>query len=259
MLGSAMRLAVVAAAARVAVTQLILLKFYVVLAAFQPVTFLTIAGLLSDSGPYLRDAVLSAGLMGMWSTTLFGAGGALDRERRYGTLELLFAAPTQLVGPILGACLGAAALGLVSIVLALGVGWLAFDVHTPLVRLPGIAVASVVAVLGLAAFGLVIAGVFVLARQTRMLVNLLEYPVWVCSGLLVPSEALPDALRLVGLALPTTWALQLLRATADGSLPAALRAGAVLVLLTVAFVALGVLLLGRMERAARDRGDLSFV
>ena len=36
---------------------------------------------------------LGAGMMGIWSSTLFGSGGAIQWQRWQGTLELLVAAP----------------------------------------------------------------------------------------------------------------------------------------------------------------------
>lgn len=256
---SGLRLEAVVAAATVAAKQLLMLKIYVVLAVVQPLAFLTIAGLLSSSEAYLRDAMLGAGVMGMWSTTLFGAGGMLDRERRYGTMEHLLVTPGPLLGPVLGACLGASALGLLSMLTSYGVGWAAFGVRLPLARWPALLAASLAALPALAALGVLLAGMFVLLRQTRMLINLLEYPVWICSGLLVPLEALPAALRLAGLGLTPTWAMQLLRATADGQASAAATALLPLVLLSAGCVGLAVVLVRRVEHLARGRGDLSFV
>lgn len=256
---SVLRPSVVAAAATVAVKQLVLLKFYIVLAVVQPLAFLTIAGLLSNGDAYTLEAMLATGVMGMWSTTLFGAGGLLDRERRYGTMEHLLVSPTSLLNPVLGACLGAAALGLLSMVVSLSVGWLAFDVRVPLARWPWVAVACLAALLGLSALGLLIAGVFVLLRQTRILVNLLEYPVWICCGLLVPRDSLPDALRVVGLALSPTWAMELLRAAAAGHMSDAAAASYPLLMLSGVYVGLAVTLLRLVEHMARGRGDLSFV
>ena len=44
----------------------------------------------SRSGTLLY-AALGAGLMGIWSSTLFGSGGAIQWQRWQGTLEILIA------------------------------------------------------------------------------------------------------------------------------------------------------------------------
>ena len=43
----------------------------------------------------LLYAALGAGLMGIWSTTLFGSGGVIQWQRWQGTLELVVAAPAR--------------------------------------------------------------------------------------------------------------------------------------------------------------------
>ena len=45
----------------------------------------------------LLYAALGAGMMGIWSSTLFGSGGAIQWQRWQGTLELLVASPPPFV------------------------------------------------------------------------------------------------------------------------------------------------------------------
>ena len=50
----------------------------------------------------LLYVALGAGLMGIWSSTLFGSGGAIQWQRWQGTLELLVAAPPPFI--VVAAC-----------------------------------------------------------------------------------------------------------------------------------------------------------
>jgi hypothetical protein len=62
----------------------------------QPVIFASIAFFMFESGNRtgtLLYAALGAGLMGIWSATLFGSGGAIQWQRWQGTLEILVGAP----------------------------------------------------------------------------------------------------------------------------------------------------------------------
>src|SRR6266700_4202365 len=57
-----------------------------------PIISATIAFYLfgaSRQGITLLYAALGAGLMGIWSSTLLGSGGAIGRQRNQGTLETL--------------------------------------------------------------------------------------------------------------------------------------------------------------------------
>ena len=60
----------------------------------QPVIFASIAFFMFEAGSRpgtLLYVALGAGLMGIWSSTLFGSGGAIQWQRWQGTLELLVA------------------------------------------------------------------------------------------------------------------------------------------------------------------------
>ena len=72
--------------------------FFVLISVLQPVIFATIAFFMFEAGRRsggLLYVALGAGLMGIWSSTLFGSGGAIQWQRWQGTLEILVAAPAR--------------------------------------------------------------------------------------------------------------------------------------------------------------------
>ncbi len=92
--------------------------FYIFLSIISPVIFATIAFFMFRIGQRpgsLLDAALGAGLMGMWSTTLFGSGSAVQRQRYQGTLELLVMAPRSFFWVLLPMTLATSGIGLYSI------------------------------------------------------------------------------------------------------------------------------------------------
>ena len=138
-------------------------------------------------------AALGAGLMGIWSSTLFGSGGAIQWQRWQGTLELLVAAPAPFV-------LGAAA------------DHARDRVDRPLLDRrdaglgPGLSSACRSSSCTRPLFALALPATrhqpracsascsrrpFVLYRHANAFSNLLEYPVWLVTGLLVPVSLLP--------------------------------------------------------------------
>src|SRR5919205_2185877 len=74
--------------------------WFLLISVLQPIIFATIAFYMFQAGGRpgtLLYAALGAGMMGIWSSTLFGSGGALQWNRWQGTLELLVAAPPPFI------------------------------------------------------------------------------------------------------------------------------------------------------------------
>src|SRR5438309_2085766 len=75
-------------------------SFFLLTSIAQPIIFATIAYYMFKSGGQkgtLLYSALGAGMMGVWSTTLFGSGGMIQWQRWQGTLELSVASPPPMV------------------------------------------------------------------------------------------------------------------------------------------------------------------
>ena len=113
--------------------------------------FATIAFYLFGAGGRpgtLLYAALGAGMMGIWSSTLFGSGGAIQWQRWQGTLELLVAAPPPFLFVLLPLTLATATVGLYSLTATLVWGRVLFDVPLDLVHPFAFVVAVPATVLG---------------------------------------------------------------------------------------------------------------
>jgi len=73
------------------------------------------------------------------------------------------------------------------------------------------------AILSLGALGMLIATTFVLYRHANALGNLLEYPIWLATGLLVPLATLPFWVQPISWLLAPTWGMEAIRGAAMGS------------------------------------------
>ena len=74
-------------------------RWFLLMCVLQPVIFATIAFYMFRTGGRpgtLLYAALGAGMMGIWSTTLFASGGMIQWQRWQGTLELGAAAPPSM-------------------------------------------------------------------------------------------------------------------------------------------------------------------
>ncbi|MBQ0825157.1 ABC transporter permease [Streptomyces tagetis] len=194
-------------------------KFYVVAVFVQPLAFALIQFVMvghRQETSALAAVSVQTGLIGMWTATLFGSGGGLSRERRFGTLEPVAVTPSPLAVGILAINLATAVMGIISMAVTLALGAVFFDM--PFVpRRPALfAAALVVAVLANACLGFLMSNAFVLYRNALVLTNLLEYPVWVLTGLMVPVSFLPQWCRPFSEVLSMTWAARALNHSMTG-------------------------------------------
>ncbi|MFZ0168296.1 MAG: ABC transporter permease [Candidatus Dormiibacterota bacterium] len=233
--------------------------FTVLVALIQPLIFASIAMADQQAGnrtlPLLYYA-LGAGIMGIWSTVVFGCGGALNWQRHQGMLEPLVIAPAPFVLVLLGITLGTATVGLYAMAATLLWGWLVFGAHLHFANLPAFVLAVVATVVALGLLGLVLGSSFVLYRNSNALSNALEYPVWLVCGLLVPLSLLPGWTHPLAYVLAPTWGVEALRAAAIGGNPwlPLLWCGVA----SLAYLGLGVVLVRNVERLSRIHATLTF-
>jgi ABC-2 type transport system permease protein len=209
-------------------------NFFLLVAALQPVIFATIAFFMFRTGERsgtLLYAALGAALMGIWSSTLFGSGGMIQWERYQGTLEPLLVA-TLFWGRLFFG--------------------IPLEVERPLLFLLSIPVTIV----GLGMLGLVLASSFVLYRHANALSNLLEYPVWLITGLLVPVSLLPGWVEPLGWVLAPTWGIKAIRGAALGE-GDPLFAISMALILAVSYLFVGAIFLRYFEVLARERATVS--
>ncbi len=229
-----------------------------VLGILYPLFFATVAFLMfrvSGDADTLLYASLGAAVMGVWSSTSTSAGSAMARQRWHGTLELLVAAPAHFSLIMLPVTVAMTTIGLYSMVATLIWGRALFGIGVSIEHPVLFAVSTVSVVLSIGMTGFLLAVAFVRQRAAWALGNMLEYPVWLVGGFLVPLTLLPDWVRPISWALAPTWGMSAIRESATGGAPGSDIA--MCLLLGLAYVAFGVLILDRVLRAARVRATLS--
>jgi ABC-2 type transport system permease protein len=233
-------------------------SFDALLGVLYPLFFATIAFFMfraGDDPKPLLYASLGAAVMGIWSTTSTSAGAALARERWHGTLELLVAAPAHFALILLPVTIAMASIGIYSMVATLLWGWLVFGIEVQVADPLAFALAVPATVVSIGALGFLLAVMFVRFRQAWALGNMLEYPVWLVSGFLVPLTLFPDWVRPISWALAPTWGINAIRQAALGGTPwldVACALG-----LGFGYVGLGILLVMRALQAARSKATLA--
>ncbi len=232
--------------------------FFIIVSIISPVIFASIAYFMFQAGARpgsLLFVAIGAGMMGIWSAVLFGSGGAIQWQRWQGTLEYCIAVPPAFIWVILPLTIATATVGLYSLTSTLLWGWLFFDVPLELAHPAWFVVALPVSVLALGLLGLVLASTFVLYRNANALSNLLEYPVWLVTGLLTGLALLPGWTRPISWVLAPTWGVRALREAALGGDPG--FAVAMSLALAAVYLVIGHYCLRYFEKLARERATLA--
>jgi ABC-2 type transport system permease protein len=223
-----------------------------------PLFFATIAFLMfraGGGGESLVFASFGAAVMGIWSSTSTSAGSAMQRERWHGTLELLVTAPVHFSTVLLPVTVAMSAMGLYSMVATLLLSRFVFGVDLPFEHPVSFAFAVVATVVSIGAMGFLLAVSFVRYRTAWALGNLLEYPVWLIAGFLVPLALLPGWVRPISWLLAPTWGVDAIRDAASGG-GAWPEIGLALVLGGV-YLAAGIAVLESVLASARRAGSLA--
>jgi ABC-2 type transport system permease protein len=223
-----------------------------------PLFFATVAFFVFRAGESPRTllyASLGAAVMGMWSATSTTAGGAMQRERWHGTLELLVATPPHFALVLLPITLAMSTVGIYCLGATLLYGRVLFGIEVSIEH-PLLFAGSVVGtVLSFGALGFVFAVTFVRFRAAWALGNLFEYPVWLIGGFLVPLAFFPEWVRPISWVLAPTWGMNAIREAAVGG--SSLSDLAICLGLGAIYVGVGILITNRVLDAARRRAALS--
>jgi ABC-2 type transport system permease protein len=233
-------------------------RTWVVLMIVQPIVFSILAHYFFIAGHRpvsLLYASLGAGLMGVWTSAIRASGTTIEHWRLVGTLEAKLISPAPLWLIVLPTPLGQVATGVYSLCATLLWGRLVFGVPLEITHPAYLVLAIPAMFVALALLGVIFAATFVFYPSAGALTPVLEYPVWLISGVLIPTSLLPGWTTPIAWTLAPTWGNRAIRESVLGGDP--VPAIAMTVLLSVAYFVLGALLLRLFARIARERGTLA--
>ena len=222
-----------------------------------PVILSSIAFYLLDakeSPRLLFAAALGTAVMMMWAQVVVGAGGALDNQRVFGTLELLVGAPVPLVATIAPIMIASGAFGVYGLLVTIAWGRLLFGIPITIVHPIAFVVAIPASIVAIGLLGLITAATFVLYRSAFALGISMQYPVWLATGLLVPLSVLPAWIGPLSWLLAPSWGFRAMRNAALGGSP--WPAIVMCAVVSLAYLVVALVCLEFFERLARGRASL---
>jgi ABC-2 type transport system permease protein len=148
------------------------------------------------------------------------AWAIIDDREHYKTLKYVYIAPVNFPTYLLGRAVARFLIASISVFLTILFGMLFLQVHIDLAAVdwPLFLLALFIGVLMLAMMGLVLSGVMLfMAHHSWGVGDALASALYLFSGAIFPLEVLPRFLRPIGLVIPITYWLELLRRTLVGS------------------------------------------
>lgn len=137
-------------------------------------------------------------------------------QREAGVLKRRLASPVPPWVLVAGRTLAAAVTALAAAVLVLAVAGNAYDVTVPTAALPGLVITVVLGSASLAALAYALASAIGAVGSAQPVVSLVVLPLFVISGVLIPTEQLPSGLETVARVFPLEHIAHGLRRAFDG-------------------------------------------
>lgn len=209
--------------------------------------------------PDLAGFLFMGGVIsGLVAVSFWGMAMSLRNEMDQGTLEPSWLTPTRRETLVLGRALGSVAIfGLVQVALfVIGIAFFGLRIRAEtLWALPAV----LVAMLAMAGVGYLVAAAVLLVREANFLVDTTNFVFGILSGVAFPITVLPLAAQVLSVALPTTWAVEILRYHAMGARTVIdpLYEHVALLATTVALVPLGLWAFRAADRYVRVHGTVA--
>jgi ABC-2 type transport system permease protein len=209
---------------------------------------------------YVGFAILGGAMTAFWLNVLWSMGAQLYWERSSGNLEIYIMAPGSMMAVLAGMALGGMILTCVRATVIMTVGTLLFHVPFAPTSWSALIFAFLLTLLALYGLGMMFASVFLLwGREAWHIVNLLQEPVYLVTGMNFPLKVFPTVLAFFAAVIPLTAGMDAMRQllfNAEGFWPIwveiSLLAG-----LSVLFIALAKRCLAYLERLSREEGRLT--
>lgn len=153
-------------------------------------------------------AILGTSLSSFWTIICFSSAADINREKYLGTLPILFTSPSGFKKIIFGKLLGNSLWGVVAFLLNALFVMTLFNRFLAVKSFSFLVIVIVLAVLTFVSIGLLMCSAFTLSRSARLLMNLIEYPLLLITGMVFPLDFISQYVKWFSYALSPTWVME---------------------------------------------------
>lgn len=158
---------------------------------------------------FIIYAMFGAAIASFWSTVCFSSASDISREKRNGTLSILFASPLGFFYIVIIKILSNLLFGIVSFFLCIFFTVLFFNKYIGMNTF--FLITYFLIFLSMISISVFLCGLFALSRSASLLINVIEYPFLIISGSLFSIEKLPFLLQVFSSIIPITWVMKLIK------------------------------------------------
>lgn len=217
------------------------------------------AGGTTIEGPVVLQAVLGGGVLGMWANSLFSSSSSVSFDRINGTFEPMLGSSSRIITVLAGRSLWNTLIGLLNAFVVFVIAELMFNAGMSVANPILFFLTLLMTMLSLSSVGLLISTLFVLTRKGGTISKILEYPLYVLSGALIPVSILPVWMQSISFVLAPTWGVDAIKFAAlegyEGLLGASMAIDVVLcILLSLVLLAISYVVMIHVEQKVRRDG-----
>lgn len=216
-------------------------------------------GLVAGTEEYIPFIVIGAILNSYVNTLLYGVGESIRREALQGTLDYVFAAPTNKVFVLIGKAISESVSSTMFAVSQLTLSVILFGLNLTFGMVLPVFFIVILLIMGLYGLSLVLAAVSLMYKQSHDVSETIGYVFYVFSPVRYPIESLPSWAQVVGKLVPLTYALIIVRGIVLIGTPLSDMYFEVLMLLVIDAVLIfaGFYMFNWMENKAKRSGTIS--
>lgn len=182
----------------------------------QPILFATLFYLINRASGYGLSSlaiILRSGMISLWSSVCFSSLCDLQRERDGRTLASLLGTPTSLFNIILGKVIPNTITGLTGFLVSTLTVLLLSREMTVDCTVPEILFCVTILLFSYILTAMFIIPIFSIYDNVRLLINCIEYPIFMITGMAFPITYLPKYAQFLGRILPMTWGIKIVNNT----------------------------------------------
>ncbi|WP_163193736.1 ABC transporter permease [Clostridium thermarum] len=227
----------------------------------QPIMYSIITYMMfkkSGQDNYMAFVILGTGILSLWSSICFSSAGDIERERFMGTLPVIYCTTFDFKIIMLAKILGNTILGLVPFVISFAIVKIFFHGKVHIEDPLAFVIAMSITIISFVGIALILSGFFTLSRSSRVLMNCIEYPIFILCGILFPIDILPKWTIPISYVLSPTYAMKVLRMSVEGikSIETFNSYLGVLIILTFGYFFLAYFLFNVVDRRIRINATL---
>lgn len=136
--------------------------------------------------------MLGSAVASLWGTISFSSAGDINRERFMGALEIIFNSPTKFVIIMFGKVIGNTILGVISMVISIVFILLLSKIPFVLIHPTIFIIVFILGIFSFTAIAMMLSGLLAISRSTTILMNCMDYPILILSGIAFPISILPS-------------------------------------------------------------------